>query len=74
MTRPALSRLARPRRAVSQPATTGLRSTLAAAAAAAAAVGSGMAVAWVTAGSAGVLAGMAVLLAVGNGYAKAYSP
>ena len=70
MTRPALSRLARPRRAVSQPATTGLRSTLAAAAA----VGSGMAVAWVTAGSAGVLAGMAVLLAVGNGYAKAYSP
>ena len=72
MTRPALSRLARPRRAVSQPATTGLRSTLAAAAAAA--VGSGMAVAWVTAGSAGVLAGMAVLLAVGNGYAKAYSP
>jgi hypothetical protein len=33
-----------------------------------------MAAAWVAAGSVGVLAGMAVLLAVGNGYAKAYSP
>jgi hypothetical protein len=33
-----------------------------------------MAAAWVTAGSVGVLAGMAVLLAAGNGYAKAYSP
>jgi hypothetical protein len=42
--------------------------------AAAAAISSGMAAAWVAAGSVGVLAGMAVLLAAGNGYAKAYSP
>jgi hypothetical protein len=55
---------------VSQPARTGLRSTLAVVAA----MSSGMAAAWVAAGSVGVLAGMAVLLAVGNGYAKAYSP
>jgi len=33
-----------------------------------------MTAAWLAAGSIGVLAGMAVLLAAGNGYAKAYSP
>jgi hypothetical protein len=33
-----------------------------------------MAVAWLSAGSIGVLVGLAVLLAAGNGYAKAYSP
>ena len=49
---------------------TGVRSTLVTAAA----VISGMAAAWVAAGNAGVLAAMAVLLAAGNGYAKAYSP
>jgi hypothetical protein len=38
------------------------------------AVAGGMAVAWLAAGNAGVLAGMAVLLAAGNGYGKAYSP
>ena len=70
MTRPAPSRLARSRSAASQPARTGLRSTLTAVAA----VSSGMAAAWLAAGSVGLLAGMAVLLAAGNGYAKAYSP
>jgi hypothetical protein len=50
------------------------------AAAAAAAVGIGLAVtwlasaAWPASGTVGVLAGMGVLLAAGNGYAKAYSP
>jgi len=39
-----------------------------------AAITSGMAVAWLVSGSAAVLAGMAILLAAGNGYAKAYSP
>jgi hypothetical protein len=39
-----------------------------------AAITGGMAAAWLASGSAGVLAGMAVLLAAGNGYAKAYSP
>jgi hypothetical protein len=39
-----------------------------------AAITGGMAVAWLASGSAGALAGMAVLLAAGNGYAKAYSP
>jgi hypothetical protein len=63
--RPPLSRLT-----LFQPPRTGLRSTLAAAAA----ISSGMAAAWLAAGSVGVLAGMAVLLAAGNGYAKAYSP
>jgi hypothetical protein len=33
-----------------------------------------MATAWLAAGSIGVLGGMAVVLAAGNGYAKAYSP
>jgi hypothetical protein len=49
---------------------TGVRRMLAAAAA----VIAGMATAWLAGGSIGVLAGMAVLLAAGNGYAKAYSP
>jgi len=49
---------------------TGGRRTLAAAAA----VSAGMAAAWLAGGSIGVLAAMAVLLAAGNGYAKAYSP
>jgi hypothetical protein len=49
---------------------TGVRSTLAAAAA----VSSGAFAAWLAAGGIGALAGMAVLLAAGNGYAKAYSP
>jgi hypothetical protein len=75
MTRPALSRsvllrLALSRSAQGQPAMTGVRRTLAAAAS----VSAGMAAAWLAAGSTGVLAGMAVLLAAGNGYAKAYSP
>jgi hypothetical protein len=56
--------------AVNRPAVTGICRT----AAAVAAVGAGMAAAWLSAGSTGVLAGMAVLLAAGNGYAKAYSP
>ena len=38
------------------------------------AITGGMAVAWLASGSAAVLAGMAILLAAGNGYAKAYSP
>jgi hypothetical protein len=33
-----------------------------------------MGAAWLAAGSIAVLAGMAVALAAGNGYAKAYSP
>jgi hypothetical protein len=40
----------------------------------AAALLSGLAAGWLAAGSFGVLAAMAVLLAAGNGYAKAYSP
>jgi hypothetical protein len=39
-----------------------------------AAIVSGMAPGWLTSGNGGVLAGMAVLLAAGNGYGKAYSP
>jgi hypothetical protein len=39
-----------------------------------AALAGGMTVAWQAAGSTEVLAGMAVLLAAGNGYGKAYSP
>ncbi|HUA41021.1 MAG TPA: hypothetical protein VMA32_05630 [Streptosporangiaceae bacterium] len=39
-----------------------------------AALAGGMAVAWQAAGSTAVLAGMAVVLAAGNGYGKAYSP
>ena len=39
-----------------------------------AAITGGAAVAWLASGNAGVLAGMAVLLAAGNGYGKAYSP
>ncbi len=35
---------------------------------------SGLAVGWLSAGSFGVLAAMAVLLAAGTGYGKAYSP
>jgi hypothetical protein len=38
------------------------------------AVSFGMAAAWLASGAISVLAGMAVLLAAGNGYAKAYSP
>jgi hypothetical protein len=38
------------------------------------ALAGGMAVAWQAAGNTAVLAGMAVLLAAGNGYGKAYSP
>lgn len=34
----------------------------------------GLAAGWLSAGSFGVLAAMAVLLAAGNGYGKAYSP
>ena len=40
----------------------------------AAALLSGMAAGWLSAGSFGMLAAMAVLLAVGTGYGKAYSP
>jgi hypothetical protein len=69
VTRPALTRLALTGSAASRPAMAGMRAL-----AAAAAISSGMAAAWVAAGSVGVLAGMAVLLAAGNGYAKAYSP
>ena len=39
-----------------------------------AAITTGMAVALLASGRAGVLAGMAVLLAAANGYGKAYSP
>ncbi len=39
-----------------------------------AAVLSGLAAGWLSAGSFGVLAAMAVLLAAGTGYGKAYSP
>jgi hypothetical protein len=67
---PVAERFAVSRFAVSRPAVTGICRT----AAAVAAVGAGMAAAWLSAGSTGVLAGMAVLLAAGNGYAKAYSP
>ncbi|MGO8961621.1 MAG: hypothetical protein ACLQFR_30250 [Streptosporangiaceae bacterium] len=35
---------------------------------------SGMTAGWLSAGSFGVLAAMAVLLAAGTGYGKAYSP
>ncbi len=58
----------------------GARAALAAAtsvrkiAAATAAIGAGMLAAWLASGRVGILAGMAVLLAAGNGYAKAYSP
>jgi hypothetical protein len=38
------------------------------------AIAGGMAVAWLASGSTIVLTGMAVLLAAGNGYGKAYSP
>ncbi|HUB39371.1 MAG TPA: hypothetical protein VMA72_11015 [Streptosporangiaceae bacterium] len=65
MTRSALSR-----GVLSQSPITGVRRAMATAAS----VGAGMAAAWLAAGSTGVLAGMAVLLAAGNGYAKAYSP
>jgi hypothetical protein len=65
MTRPAVSRSA-----VTRPSMTGVRNLLAAAAA----VSAGVVTAWLAAGNIGVLAGMAVLLAAGNGYAKAYSP
>lgn len=34
----------------------------------------GLAAAWLASGAIGVLSAMAVLLAAGNGYAKAYSP
>jgi hypothetical protein len=40
----------------------------------AAAVLSGLTAGWLSAGSFGVLAAMAVLLAAGTGYGKAYSP
>jgi hypothetical protein len=40
----------------------------------AAALLSGLAAGWLSAGSFGVLAAMAVLLAAGTGYGKAYSP
>ncbi len=56
--------------AVHGPALVVMRRTLAVAAA----LSAGMAAAWLGAGSTGVLAAMAVLLAAGNGYAKAYSP
>jgi hypothetical protein len=39
-----------------------------------AAMTGGMAVAWLASGNAAVLAGMAVVLAAGNGYQKSYSP
>ena len=55
---------------ISRPAVTAFWLTLAALAA----VGAGMAAAWLSAGSTGVLAGLAAALAAGNGYAKAYSP
>jgi hypothetical protein len=55
---------------VSRPAVTASWLTVAALAA----VGAGMAAAWLSAGSIGLLAGLAAALAAGNGYAKAYSP
>jgi hypothetical protein len=58
------------RSATNWPAWRGALRTLAAAAA----VSAGMAAAWLASGGIGVLAGMAVVLAAGNGYAKAYSP
>jgi hypothetical protein len=39
-----------------------------------AAIAGGMAIGWLASGNTGVLAGMAVVLAAGNGYEKAYSP
>jgi hypothetical protein len=39
-----------------------------------AAMAGGMTVCWLASGNAAVLAGMAVVLAAGNGYGKAYSP
>jgi O-acetylhomoserine/O-acetylserine sulfhydrylase-like pyridoxal-dependent enzyme len=39
-----------------------------------AALAGGMAASWLASGNAGVLAAMAVVLAAGNGYGKAYSP
>jgi hypothetical protein len=65
MSWPAVNRLV-----LSRPAVTAICLTLAALAA----VGAGMAAAWLSAGSIGVLAGLAAALAAGNGYAKAYSP
>ena len=56
--------------AVNRAAFAGARRT----ALAVAAVGAGMAAGWLASGSTGLLAGMAVVLAAGNGYAKAYSP
>lgn len=38
------------------------------------AIAGGMAAAWLASGRSSLLAGMAVLLAAGNGYGKAYSP
>ncbi len=38
------------------------------------AAGAGLAAAWLASGAIGILCAMAVLLAAGNGYAKAYSP
>jgi hypothetical protein len=38
------------------------------------ALAGGMAAGWLASGDVGVLAGMAVVLAAGNGYGKAYSP
>jgi hypothetical protein len=38
------------------------------------AIAGGMAASWLASGNIGVLAGMAVVLAAGNGYGKAYSP
>jgi hypothetical protein len=75
MTRPAATGPAMPGLAVissapSRPAVTVIRRTLVAVAA----VTAGMVAAWLGASSIGVLAAMAVLLAAGNGYSKAYSP
>ena len=75
MTRPAVSGPAVPgpvanRPVANRPAVTDIGRTLTAVAA----VGAGAAASWLIAGSVGVLAGMAVMLAAGNGYAKAYSP
>ena len=39
-----------------------------------AALGAGLAAAWFADGSVVVLGGLAILLAAGNGYGKAYSP
>ena len=38
------------------------------------AMAGGMAASWLASGNVGVLAGMAVVLAAGNGYGKAHSP